>query len=127
MLEPLAALHRQAAGAMTTLLPGILGEPDPMTDPAILAAMGSLKSASADLAIPADLSAVLAGWDEDPTRPSPAPGREPAATRLMGPLAERVRQLGVRLGQDKGAAEGARATPHPARTFEHRPEPAGRA
>lgn len=105
MLEPLAALHRQAAGAMTTLLPGILGEPDPMTDPAILAAMGSLKSASADLAIPADLSAVLAGWDEDPTRPSPAPGREPAATRLMGPLAERVRQLGVRLGQDKGAAE----------------------
>ncbi|MCC7388879.1 MAG: hypothetical protein IT431_08930 [Phycisphaerales bacterium] len=105
MLEPLAALHRQAAGAMTALLPGILASPDPMTDPAILAAMGSLRGASADLAIAADLSAVLAGWDEDATRPSPSPAREPAATRLMGPLAERVRQLGVRLGQDKGAAE----------------------
>ncbi len=105
MCAPIADTHQQAAEAVVRLLPTILSEPDPMTNPGVLAAMSSLQQATGDLVIPSNLSVLLSTWTSDPSRPIPAPTREPIATREMGPLAERVRTLGVSLSRDKGAAE----------------------
>ncbi|VAX41046.1 hypothetical protein MNBD_PLANCTO03-1389 [hydrothermal vent metagenome] len=105
MYAPLVDAHQQAAEAVVRLLPTILSEPDPMINPGVLAAMSSLQQATDDLIIPYNLSVLLSTWTSDPSRPIPAPAREPIATREMGPLAERVRTLGVALGRDKDAAE----------------------
>ena len=105
MCAPIADAHQQAAEAIVRLLPTILSEPDPMTNPGVLAAMSSLQQATDDLLIPSNLSVLLSTWTSDPSRPIPAPTREPIATREMGPLAERVRTLGVALSRDKNAAD----------------------
>ncbi len=105
MCVPLVDAHQQAAEAVVRLLPTILREPDPMTNPGVLAAMSSLQQATDDLDIPVILSVLLSTWTSDPSRPIPAPPRTPIATREMGPLAERVRTLGVALSRDKEAAE----------------------
>lgn len=105
MLKPLIESHRQATGAVVRVLPTILADPDPMTEPGVLAAMSSLAATAEDLRTPQRLSTLLAGWTGDVSRPTPAPGREPLATREAGPLAERVRALGVALGREKEAAD----------------------
>ena len=122
MLKPLTTAHQLAAATLGRLLPTILTEPDPMTDPGVLAAIGSLQTADDDLRIPLVLTAQLAAWTGDPDRPTPSPSREPVATREAGPLAERVRQLGVALALDAAHAAAHAAQRDHAATAPNAPE-----
>lgn len=99
LLEPLLAAHRTSAGAAERLLPTVLDRPDPMTEPAVLAAMGSLSGTAADLALPARLTNLLTTWTGDPSRPPMVPGREPAPSPDLGAFAQRVSRLAVSAGR----------------------------
>ncbi|MBK7403057.1 MAG: hypothetical protein IPJ41_00140 [Phycisphaerales bacterium] len=103
MLGPLADAHRRDAETLARLLPGILGSTDPMTDPAVVAAVSALTRTTADLLIPAELTELLVRWPEGVAEPPRVPSREPVVPRATAPLAERIRTLGVALAKPETA------------------------
>ena len=103
MLEPLTAAHRRSADNIARLLPDMLGAPDPMTEPGLLAAMNASEATAADLDLPRALTTLLTTWTGDPTRPPPPSTREPVPTQALGALANHVQQLAIATGKPASA------------------------
>lgn len=103
LLEPLTAAHRRTADNIARLLPDMLGAPDPMTEPGLLAAMNASEATAADLDLPRALTTMLTTWTGDPTRPPPPSTREPVPTQALGALANHVQQLAIATGKPASA------------------------
>ncbi len=103
--KPLLAMHARSKTAAIPVLPTMLARPEPMNNPAVLGAMQSLEAAADDLAMIGRLNALLTQWSEGIETPQTIPSHSPVATRAMGPMAERVRQLCVGLGKEQTAAD----------------------
>lgn len=83
---PWRALQREAgatAADLTLRLSALLTQPDPMTDPAILSALGARRRALDALDGLLDLNAFLAVPTPGPARPRPAPQRRRLADRAL--------------------------------------------
>lgn len=99
LLEPLTVAHRSSTDNIARLLPDMLGAPDPMTEPGLLAAMNAAKATARDLDLPRALTAMLTTWTGDPSRPPPPTTREPVPTQALGALANHVQQLAIAAGK----------------------------
>ncbi|HRQ72708.1 MAG TPA: hypothetical protein PLU35_06745, partial [Phycisphaerales bacterium] len=104
-LRALADAARDGEPRVLSVLAGVLEQPDPLTDPAIVAALNAQQRAVDDARMLVALNRLLCEWvgagaPGDAPAPETEPRtREPAPVRAMLPLAERVRVLGVELGR----------------------------
>lgn len=104
MLAPLLGAQRRDADALARLLPSIVGSSDPMTDPAVVAAVSAASRSASDLEMPGRLTDLLTRWPQSVSEPPREPSREPLPLRAMSPLADRIRTLGVALAKPDSAA-----------------------
>ncbi len=104
-LRSLADATRDGEPRVLAVLASMLEQPDPATDPAIMAALNAQQRAVDDARMLLALNRLLCEWvgsgapGEAPTPESEPRTREPTPVRAMLPLAERVRALGVELGR----------------------------
>ncbi|MCW5776877.1 MAG: hypothetical protein KIS87_10600 [Phycisphaeraceae bacterium] len=113
-LRALADAARDGEPRVLAVMAGVLEQPDPLTDPAIVAALNAQQRALDDARMLVALNRLLCEWvgagaPGDAPAPETEPRtREPTPVRAMLPLAERVRVLGVELGRP-ASREGALA------------------
>lgn len=113
-LRALADAARDGEPRVLAVMAGVLEQPDPLTDPAIVAALNAQQRAVDDARMLVALNRLLCEWvgagaPGDAPAPENEPRtREPTPVRAMLPLAERVRVRGVELGR-AASREGALA------------------
>ncbi len=104
-LRSLADAARDGEPRVLAVLASVLEQPDPATDPAIMAALNAQQRAVDDAWMLVALNRLLCEWvgagapGESPAPETEPRTREPTPVRAMLPLAERVRVLGVELGR----------------------------
>lgn len=113
-LRSLSDAAREGEPRVLAVLASALEQPDPLTDPAIVAALNAQQRAIDDVRMLASLNRLLCEWagsgapGEAPVPETEPRTREPTPVRAMLPLAERVRVLGVDLSRP-ASREGALA------------------
>ncbi len=104
-LRALSDAARDGEPRVLAVLASVLEQPDPLTDPAVVAALNAQQRAVDDVRMLVALNRLLCEWagsgapGEAPAPETEPRTREPAPVRAMLPLAERVRVLGVDLSR----------------------------